>query len=291
MPDCVCLVVLTPLRGVGVAKPTQPEAATQTTASGNGGATQVQIAASARRALLRVSRPAHGGGRWPWQRRWVGGGRDPGAAGPGAEAPYTIVPRAGTRTTLAPPLLWSGPSVGGCRDAGCARPAATNPAEGVVFMSVGRTKADARARMYTPQPPPHQAHRRRTGASLPACATVLSVRVASRRAGCQVPTVSKIGQSASSIHVHVNIRNPRAWPRTVGSTTHVPRVVCLVAPQETTPAGHGSFGSRVYRHPPPIKYAPVTNRRGKHRARLRLCVWGGGGSYMCRYSSRRRTSR
>lgn len=30
-----------------------------------------------------------------------------------------------------------------------------------------------------------------------------------------VPTVSKIGQSASSIHVHVNIKNSQAWPRTV----------------------------------------------------------------------------
>ena len=28
------------------------------------------------------------------------------------------------------------------------------------------------------------------------------------------PTISDIGQSASSIHVHVNIRNPDAWPRT-----------------------------------------------------------------------------
>ena len=28
------------------------------------------------------------------------------------------------------------------------------------------------------------------------------------------PTISDIGQSASSIHVHVNVRNPNAWPRT-----------------------------------------------------------------------------
>lgn len=28
-----------------------------------------------------------------------------------------------------------------------------------------------------------------------------------------VPTISDIGQSASSIHIHVNVRNPSAWPR------------------------------------------------------------------------------
>lgn len=35
-----------------------------------------------------------------------------------------------------------------------------------------------------------------------------------------LPTVSAIGQSSSSIHVHVNVRNPAAWPRTPVAPEH-----------------------------------------------------------------------
>eukprot|EP00956_Cyclotella_meneghiniana_P043121 scaffold253580_cov93-Cyclotella_meneghiniana.AAC.1 len=66
--------------------------------------------------------------------------------------------------------------------------------------------------LYHSFPPPENGHDKATDTIRLVLDGILKNAEVSNR-GIAVPTVSDIGQSATSIHVHVNINNPAAWPR------------------------------------------------------------------------------
>ncbi|KAK1742684.1 hypothetical protein QTG54_006281 [Skeletonema marinoi] len=66
--------------------------------------------------------------------------------------------------------------------------------------------------LYHTFPPPKDGHDDASDSIRLVLDGVLKNAAASSR-GVAVPTVSDIGQSGTSIHVHVNITNPTAWPR------------------------------------------------------------------------------
>ncbi|KAL7491489.1 hypothetical protein ACHAWT_002809 [Skeletonema menzelii] len=66
--------------------------------------------------------------------------------------------------------------------------------------------------LYHTFPPPKDGHDNASDSIRLVLDGVLKNAAASNR-GVAVPTVSDIGQSGTSIHVHVNIINPTAWPR------------------------------------------------------------------------------
>lgn len=74
--------------------------------------------------------------------------------------------------------------------------------------------------LYHTFPPPQDGHDDASDSIRLVLDGVLKNAAATNR-GVAVPTVSVIGQSGTSIHVHVNITNPTAWPREVVSDVEV----------------------------------------------------------------------